>query len=191
MKVREASLLLGANAEDVSAELFDKEIIDFSIDSRSVKAGELFFALSQEDYVRAGFNGNFSDGHQYVEDALRGGAIAAVARANRVRGDQGLMVLKHRLLLVEDAIAALQMLAHRVYERWDKPVVGITGSAGKTTAKELTAHLLSAGGRRVLKSERNYNNGLGLPLSVLRMVSEGRTPAQFDMRPFISSTWEV
>ena len=53
--------------------------------------------------------------------------------------------------------------------------MGITGSAGKTTAKELTAHLISASGRRVLKSERNYNNGLGLPLSVLRMVSEGRS----------------
>src|SRR5436190_1524141 len=109
---------MGANAQYVSAELFDKEIIDFSIDSRLVKAGELFFALSQEDYARAGFNGSFSDGHQYIEDALRGGAIAAVARANRVRGDQGLRVLKDRLLLVEDAIAALQMLAHRVYGRW-------------------------------------------------------------------------
>jgi UDP-N-acetylmuramoyl-tripeptide--D-alanyl-D-alanine ligase len=59
--------------------------------------------------------------------------------------------------------------------------VGITGSAGKTTAKELTAHLLTASGRRVLKSERNYNNGLGLPLAVLRMVSEGRAPEQFDL----------
>ena len=181
MKVREASLLMGANAEAVGAELFDKEIADFSIDSRSVKAGELFFALSQEDYARAGFNGTFADGHQYIEDAFRRGAVAAVARADRVGGDQGLMALKDRLLLVDDAIAALQTLAHRVYERWGKPVVGITGSAGKTTAKELTAHLLSTTGLRVLKSERNYNNGLGLPLSVLRMVSEGRSPEQFNV----------
>jgi UDP-N-acetylmuramoyl-tripeptide--D-alanyl-D-alanine ligase len=91
------------------------------------------------------------------------------------------LALKDRLLLVEDVIAALQTLAHRVYEAWAKPVVGITGSAGKTTAKELTAHLLARNGRRVLKSERNYNNGLGLPLSVLRMVSEGRSPDQFDL----------
>ena len=124
MKVREASLLMGANAEDVSAELFDKEITDFSIDSRSVKAGELFFALSQEDYARAGFNGIFADGHQYIEAALGRGAIAAVARADRVRGDQGLTALNDRLLLVDDAIAALQTLAHRVYESWGKPVVG-------------------------------------------------------------------
>ena len=181
MNVREAAVLMGAGVDDVSAELFDKEITDFSIDSRSVNSGELFFALSQEDYVRAGFNGDFADGHQFIDSAFAAGALAAVARADRVAVDQKLQLLKDRLLLVEDAIAALQTLAHRVYEQWGKTVVGITGSAGKTTAKELTAHLLSANGRRVLKSERNYNNGLGLPLSVLRMVSAGRSPAQFDV----------
>ncbi|HZN07436.1 MAG TPA: UDP-N-acetylmuramoyl-tripeptide--D-alanyl-D-alanine ligase, partial [Pyrinomonadaceae bacterium] len=85
------------------------------------------------------------------------------------------------LLLVDDAIAALQLLAHRVYTAWGKPVVAITGSAGKTTAKELTAHVLNSAGYRVLKSERNYNNGLGLPLSVLRMVSGRYSPDQFDL----------
>lgn len=89
--------------------------------------------------------------------------------------------MKDRLLLVDDAIAALQTLARRVYEAWGRPVIGITGSAGKTTAKELTAQVLSAAGRRVLKSERNYNNGLGLPLSVLKMVSEGHSPEEFDV----------
>jgi UDP-N-acetylmuramoyl-tripeptide--D-alanyl-D-alanine ligase len=171
---------MGAKADAVSAELFDKEIKDYSIDSRSVKAGELFFALSQEDYARAGFNGTFADAHQYIGDALRQGAVAAVARNDR-EGDPRLHDVKDRLLLVDDAIAALQTLAHEVYAAWGKPVVGITGSAGKTTAKELTAHLLAASGKRVLKSERNYNNGLGLPLSVLRMVSEGRSPADFDV----------
>lgn len=181
MNVREASLLMGASVNDLGAELFDKEIRDFSIDSRSVKRGELFFALSQEDYTRAGFNGVFADGHQYIRSALEMGALAAVARADRVAKDPALQSLKDRLLLVDDAIAALQTLAHLVYQQWGRPVVAITGSAGKTTAKELTAHLLSANGRRVLKSERNYNNGLGLPLSVLRLVSEGRSPAQFDV----------
>ena len=181
MKVREALDLMGANGDRLSATLFDKQIRDYSIDSRSVGAGELFFALSQEDYARAGFNGTFADGHEFIRAAFARGAIAAVARHDRVRGDQELGELSDRLLLVDDAIAALQMLAHRVYEAWGKPVVAITGSAGKTTAKELTAHVLSSGGRRVLKSERNYNNGLGLPLSVLRMVSEGHMPEQFDV----------
>jgi len=181
VNVREAASLMGAAVSGVNPKLFDKQINDFSIDSRSVKAGELFFALSQKDYVRAGFNGDFADGHQYIENAFQSGAVAAVARADRVVGDAMLEALKDRLLLVDDAIAALQTLAHRVYQAWAKPVVGITGSAGKTTAKELTAHLLGQAGKRVLKSERNYNNGLGLPLSVLRMVSEGRSPEQFDL----------
>ena len=181
MKVGEAAGLMGADASSVSAELFDKEITDYSIDSRSVGAGELFFALSQKDYVRAGFNGEFADGHKFIAGAFDRGAIAAVARKDRVEGDPELEAIKDRLLLVDDAIAALQLLAHRVYDEWGGRVVAITGSAGKTTAKELTAHVLKSTGRRVLKSEKNYNNGLGLPLSVLKMVSNGSTPSDFDL----------
>jgi UDP-N-acetylmuramoyl-tripeptide--D-alanyl-D-alanine ligase len=172
---------MGAETTNTSAPLFDNTITGFSIDSRSAGAGELFFALSQKDYSRAGFNGEFVDAHRFIGDAFERGAIAAVARADRVKGDPELEAMRDRLVVVEDAIAALQLLAHRVYEAWNKPVVGITGSAGKTTAKELTAHVLKSAGHRVLKSERNYNNGLGLPLSVLRMVSEGNSPDQFDL----------
>ncbi|HEY0379379.1 MAG TPA: UDP-N-acetylmuramoyl-tripeptide--D-alanyl-D-alanine ligase [Pyrinomonadaceae bacterium] len=181
MKIRTAADLMGAQGSQLSAELFDKEIVGFSIDSRTTGAGELFFALSQADYARAGFNGTFADAHRFIPQALRCGALAAVARRDHVEGDHELRAVSDRLLLVEDAIAALQTLAHRVYESWARPVVAITGSAGKTTAKELTAHLLSASGRRVLKSERNYNNGLGLPLAVLQMVTEGRKPEEFDL----------
>ncbi len=181
MNVREASILMGADAASLSAELFEKRITDFSIDSRSVNAGELFFALSQEDYARAGFNGTFADAHEFIADALARGAVAAVARADHVQNNPRLKAIRGQLLLVEDAIAALQMLAHRVYEAWDRPVVAITGSAGKTTAKELTAHLLSTSGKRILKSERNYNNGLGLPLSVLQLVSGENSADQFDI----------
>jgi UDP-N-acetylmuramoyl-tripeptide--D-alanyl-D-alanine ligase len=170
---------------NTGAPMFDnisnRQITGFSIDSRSAGAGELFFALSQQDYTRAGFNGEFVDGHRFIAEAFERGAIAAVARTDRVNGDPQLEAMRDRLVLVDDAIAALQLLAHRVYEAWNKPVVAITGSAGKTTAKELTAHVLNFAGHRVLKSERNYNNGLGLPLSVLRMVSDGLSPDQFDL----------
>lgn len=171
---------MGAVVKSAAAEFLDKEIKNFSIDSRSVEQGELFFALSPADYERAGFNGQFADAHQYVPQAFDIGAVAAVARIDHAQSD-ALQTFTDRLLLVEDAIAALQQLARKVYEAWARPVVGITGSAGKTTAKELTAHLLNATGRRVLKSERNYNNGLGLPLAVLQMVTEGRAPEQFDI----------
>ncbi len=171
---------MGAMTYGLGAEFFDKEIIDFSIDSRTVGEGELFFALSQPDYERAGFNGTFADAHDFLAQAFARGAIAAVARRDRVARDEKLQALHDRLLLVDDVIAALQTLARKVYEQWGRPVVGITGSAGKTTTKELTAHLL-AGVSRVLKSERNYNNGLGLPLSVLQMVSRGRRPEDYDL----------
>ena len=172
---------MGATTDGLRAELFDKEINDFSIDSRTVGEDQLFFALSQPDYERAGFNGTFADAHEYISQALAGGAIAAVARRQRVAGDEKIRALSDRLLLVDDVIAALQTLAREVYERWARPIVGITGSAGKTTTKELTAHVLSQCGHRILKSERNYNNGLGLPLSVLQMVSRGHKPDDYDL----------
>ena len=143
---------MGATRDALRPELFDKEITGFSIDSRTAGEGELFFALSQPDYERAGFNGTFADGHEFISPALKRGALAAVGRRDRVNLDGRLAALSDRLLLVDYAIAALQTLARRVYERWLRPVIGITGSAGKTTAKEFTAHVLAKAGYRVLKS---------------------------------------
>jgi len=172
---------MNASATAVSEEFLDKEISGYAIDSRSTNAAELFFALAPEDYAKAGFNGTFADGHDFIPQAFENGALAAVARKERVDHQPGLEAFRDRLLFVDDGIVALQALAHGVYESWQGIVVAITGSAGKTTAKELTAHVLSSAGKRVLKSERNYNNGLGLPLSVLHMVSEGRSPEEFDV----------
>ncbi len=181
MNIKTAASLMSATTDSLRAEVFDKEIIDFSIDSRTAGEGELFFALSQPDYERAGFNGIFADAHDFISQALASGAIAAVARRKRVAGDEKMRALSGRLLLVDDVIAALQRLARKVYEQWARPVVGITGSAGKTTTKELIAHVLAVTGSRILKSERNYNNGLGLPLSVLQMVSRGHKPDDYDL----------
>ena len=181
VNIRTAASLMGATTDRLRPELFDREIADFSIDSRTAGEDEIFFALSQPDYERAGFNGTFVDGHEFIAGAFDNGAIAAVARRQRVTEGLDMQPLIDRLLIVDDVIAALQMLARKVYEQWARPVIGITGSAGKTTTKELTAHVLSEAGRRILKSERNYNNGLGLPLSVLQMVSHGRRPGDFDL----------
>jgi UDP-N-acetylmuramoyl-tripeptide--D-alanyl-D-alanine ligase len=172
---------MNASASGLAGALLETEIKGFAIDSRATQAGELFFAMSPDDYARAGFNGTFADAHEFIPQAFENGALAAVAHASRADEADALAAFRDRLLLVEDGIVALQTLAHKVYEAWARPVVAITGSAGKTTAKELTAHILSANGRRVLKSERNYNNGLGLPLSVLQMVSEGHTPDGYDV----------
>src|SRR5207245_2882982 len=123
VNIRTAASLMGATTDRLRAELFDKGITDFSIDSRTAGEGELFFALSQPDYERAGFNGKFADAHNFISQAFERGATAAVARAERVDGDQKLQSLGDRLLLVDDAIAALQTLARKVYEQWARPVI--------------------------------------------------------------------
>ncbi|HEY5838137.1 MAG TPA: hypothetical protein VIT19_03810, partial [Pyrinomonadaceae bacterium] len=123
MNIRTAAELMDADTNRLRPELFDKEILDFSIDSRTTESGELFFALSQPDYERAGFNGQFADAHDFIQSAFERGAIAAVARRDRVTSDPKLEGLVDRLLIVDDAIAALQTLARRVYEQWARPVI--------------------------------------------------------------------
>src|SRR5258706_12404607 len=106
---------MSATTESPRAEFFDKEIIDYSIDSRTVSEGQLFFALSQPDYERAGFNGTFADAQDLISVALANGAIAAVEQLARGEGDEKMQALCDRLLLVDDVIAALQTLARKVY----------------------------------------------------------------------------
>ena len=100
---------MGATVDRLRPELFDKEIFDFSIDSRTIEPGELFFALSQPDYERAGFNGKFADAHNFIASAFERGAVAAVTRQARVAGDKELEALNDRLLLVDDCGHVAQM----------------------------------------------------------------------------------
>jgi len=129
----------------------------YSIDSRTVGRGELFFAVKGERL----------DGHDYVASALEKGAVAAVVNKDELHryGE------KDRLLAVEDTLIALQTLATAVRRVWGKPLIGITGSAGKTTTKEAIAHVLNTH-FRVLKSEGNFNNHFGLPLMLLKLEPE-------------------
>ena len=129
----------------------------YSIDSRSIQHGDLFFAVKGERL----------DGHDYVEAALAAGAIAAVVRKDAVAR----YCVKSRLLAVDDTIVALQSLGAAVRRIWGKKVVGITGSAGKTTTKETIAHVLAAK-LRVHKSRGNFNNHFGLPLNLLQLEPE-------------------
>ena len=153
--------------------LLDSEVGSFAIDSREVEAGGMFFALSQPDYRNNGFNGDFEDATVHVVAAFEKGAAVCVVRTDRFDEHKAeLEPFRDRVVLVDDVIAAFQRLAHAVYLAWKGPVVGITGSAGKTTAKELTAHVLEASGRKVLRNIKNYNNGLGHPLTVLDLAKD-------------------
>ena len=104
---------------------------------------------------------------------LKKGAAACVVRRDRFAEHQQILEpFYDKLIFAEDVIVAFQKLAHRVYLEWNKPIVAVTGSAGKTTAKELTAHVLASSGRKVLRNIKNYNNGLGLPITVLNLVED-------------------
>jgi UDP-N-acetylmuramoyl-tripeptide--D-alanyl-D-alanine ligase len=153
-------LTLGKTAEFISAAGdFDREVTvhGYSIDSRTVETGQLFFAVKGERL----------NGHDYVEQALAQGASAAVV----ARDQLGRYPVKERLLVVEDTLVALQNLATAVRRLWGKPLIAVTGSAGKTTTKEAIAHVLATR-FRVLKSEGNFNNHFGLPLMLLKVEPE-------------------
>src|SRR6476620_5787558 len=149
---------MNADASRFNPALLEKDVTSFVIDSRQVKAGDVFFALSQPDYKNNAFNGDFEDSHKYIPQAFAAGAVACIARPDRFAEHREILEpFQDRLLFVDDAILALQNLAKGVYEEWNKPVVAVTGSAGKTTAKELTAHVLQAKGLNVLSNIKNYN----------------------------------
>ncbi len=206
-----AAEVSGVHASDVAT--------GYSIDSRTLQPGDLFFAIRGERF----------DGHDFVAAAFEKGAVAAVVSRERV-GPQGLMPLsvsavngtadhpsaqarwgpraeavplqsvaepasakggqmqdtqdhpalsgqmtagqgRGALLVVEDTLVALQRLASSVRRHWGRRVIGITGSAGKTTTKDAAAAVLSAK-FQVLKSQGNLNNHYGLPLQLLRLEPE-------------------
>jgi UDP-N-acetylmuramoyl-tripeptide--D-alanyl-D-alanine ligase len=132
----------------------------YSIDSRTVGAGELFFAVRGERH----------DGHDFIAGALARGALAAVVSLARVASLPD-AVLEAPLLIVEDPLQALQALAAHVRRHWGGRVIAVTGSAGKTSTKDAVAAALGAR-FRVLKSLGNLNNGYGLPLQLLRLERE-------------------
>ncbi len=120
-------------------------------DSRTVKKGDLFFALRGVSY----------DGHDFIESAVQSGASGVVL----TRGAEGIAA-GVSVLRVEDTLAALQMLAKYNRQLSHVPVIGVTGSSGKTSTKDLVYSVLSAR-FRTLKTEGNLNNELGLPLTLL------------------------
>jgi UDP-N-acetylmuramoyl-tripeptide--D-alanyl-D-alanine ligase len=134
-------------------------VAGYSIDSRTVRAGELFFAI----------HGPRHDGHDHVAAALERGALAAVVAESRAR--QFPDALRGSCLVVDDTLLALHQLARAMRDSWGKKIAGVTGSVGKTTTKEILAALLGAK-LRILKSEGNFNNAYGLPLTLFRLEAE-------------------
>lgn len=129
------------------------------IDSRKAVAGAVFVALP----------GERTDGHRFVGEVFSAGAAwAVVSRQWFAEKGAAFDGPGHRFLVADDPVAAFQQLATAYRERFDIPVIGIGGSNGKTTTKEMVAAVLSTG-FKVLVTQGNYNNHLGVPLTLLQM----------------------
>lgn len=162
LTLAEAAIGAGAvvEAPTAIANAGSLSVSSYSIDSRTVAPGALFFAI----------RGDRFDGHDFVATALANGATAAVvARAKLAALSDA--ALNAPMLVVDDPLVALQSLAAHVRRQWGKRVVAVTGSAGKTTTKEAIAAALGAK-FRVLKTQGNLNNGFGLPLQLLRLTPD-------------------
>jgi UDP-N-acetylmuramoyl-tripeptide--D-alanyl-D-alanine ligase len=133
----------------------DAVVTGWSIDSRTIQPGDLFIALRGPNF----------DGHAYVSEVFAKGAVAVIA--DREVEASGFV------LRVSDALTAMQMLASQARSTWGGEVVAVTGSAGKTTTKDVIAEMLAVE-IKTAKSEGNLNNHVGLPLSLLRMDESAR-----------------
>jgi len=137
----------------------DQQIAGFAIDSREVRPGDFFIP----------FEGEQTDGHLFIARAASAGAVGAFHHLAK-KPDQEIPP-DFLLIGIEDSLTALQQLAAAYRERFDLPVIGITGSSGKTTTKDFTAGVLSAK-FNVLKTTGNLNNEIGLPLTILQLAEE-------------------
>ncbi len=131
----------------------DAPITGWSVDTRTLAPGDLFFALRGPNH----------DGNAYVDQALQKGAAAAIANQPH----------PGPVLVVPDSLAALQDIAAWARRQWGGEVVGVTGSAGKTSTKDIIARMLGVA-LPVGKTIGNLNNHVGLPLSILRLPREAR-----------------
>ncbi len=143
----------GAQFDGLPHSVENIDVQGWSIDSRTVAPGDLFFALKGEHF----------DGHQFVAEVLEKGAAAAIVSED--------VTAVGAVLKVDDTLAALQKLAHWARVRWNRPVVAVTGSAGKTSTKDIIAALLAVR-LRVGKTVGNFNNHIGLPLTLLRIADD-------------------
>ncbi|MDJ0569422.1 MAG: UDP-N-acetylmuramoyl-tripeptide--D-alanyl-D-alanine ligase [Pleurocapsa sp. MO_192.B19] len=151
-KLRE---ILNSNLLNLTSTEPNTSVISINTDSRSIKPGEIFIALVGENF----------DGHNFVDRAVKKGAIALiVSRQLEIAQDIPQFI-------VTDTLKAYQQIAQWWRDRFEIPVIGITGSVGKTSTKELVAAVLNTQGK-VLKTEANFNNEIGVPKTLLQITSE-------------------
>jgi len=142
------------------------EIKGVSIDSRTIKKGELFVAIKGPRF----------DGHDFVPEVIKNGAWGALVERSELETKYASLGGMRNILAVEDTIFALQEMSQMHRKKFAIPVIGITGSNGKTTTKEMLASILKQRGS-VLKNEGNLNNHIGVPLTLLKLDARHKSAA--------------
>jgi len=135
------------------------QVIEFtgiSTDSRTIKSGELFIPLMGENF----------DGHKFIQKAIEKGATGYLSSSDNID-----IPGESIRINVKDTLKAFQDIAHNYLKKFHIPVVAITGSNGKTTTKDILAHLLSQK-YKTLKSMKNYNNEIGVPKTVMQLTCD-------------------
>jgi|HigsolmetaAR204D_1030405.scaffolds.fasta_scaffold00004_30 UDP-N-acetylmuramoyl-tripeptide--D-alanyl-D-alanine ligase len=155
--IRQLKSMIRCETDAASDAVYDDVVFTgVSTDSRTLRAGNLFVPLAGETF----------DGHEFAKDAVRAGAAALLWRSDRPGAPEGVPVVR-----VKDTLAALQELASAYRRQLKVRVVGVTGSNGKTTTKDMVAACLATT-YKVHKTEGNYNNHVGLPLTLLAMPEQ-------------------
>jgi UDP-N-acetylmuramoyl-tripeptide--D-alanyl-D-alanine ligase len=152
--------------KDIMGRFERMEIKGVSIDSRTIKKGELFVAIKGERF----------DGHDFVPEVIKNGAWGALVDRSELETNYASLGGLRNILAVEDTIFALQEMSQMHRKKFDIPVIGITGSNGKTTTKEMLASILKQRGA-VLKNEGNLNNHIGVPLTLLKLEPRHKSAA--------------
>jgi UDP-N-acetylmuramoyl-tripeptide--D-alanyl-D-alanine ligase len=150
----ELKTILQPNLLQITDVDLNRSVLGITTDTRNVQPQELFVALVGENF----------DGHNFVESAVERGAIAVIV--NRT-----LESLSIPQFIVKDTLEAYQQIARWWRDRFEIPVIGVTGSVGKTSTKELIAAVLGTQGK-VLKTEANFNNEIGVPKTLLQITEE-------------------
>lgn len=151
MEVLYAGEMVSATQGKLKNSSVDLAVGGVSIDSRSTKSGDMFVALKGESF----------DGHDFINAAVEKGAALVVTQ-------KALKEVSIPYILVEDSLKALQDIAGYYRRKFRIPFIAVTGSSGKTTTKDMIASVLSQN-FKVLKTEGNFNNAIGLPLTLLKL----------------------
>ena len=148
----------------------NKECINFSTDTRNIKPGDVYIGLKGEKF----------DGSQLYKQALEAGASVCILQDVEIDNATKNKYTDRAIIIVKDTLKALQQIAKYKRSKYNIPVIAITGSVGKTSTKDIIASVVATK-YNVLKTEGNFNNHIGVPLTILRLKNHNAMVVEMGM----------